>query len=245
MKLAKAIAYSGKCSRRDAERLIAAGVVSVNGVVTENVATVVKDSDCIMLNGKELKRSVSPRLWLYNKPEGLVVTSCDELSRSTVFDSLPDMNCQDRIMSIGRLDKNSSGLLLLTNYSPIATYMERPCNNVLRQYVVVLQGDGDSEMLHKFVSGIEVCGVMYRAYSVKQIADVDNMRAYNICLTEGKKREIRIVATRCGFRVKRLVRVAYGDFMLPAIKPGECQEVCGSRLNLLLEQSASALSTTV
>jgi len=222
-RIAKFLARSGVASRRDAERLIAAGHVAVNGVVATHPATQVNDNDVLTINGKPIARREQSRLWLYHKPAGLVTTARDPQGRPTVFATLP--KSLPRVISVGRLDINTEGLLLLTNDGELARYLEHPAQSMARCYRVRVHGDPkQSKMIH-LERGATVDGVHYRPLKVK----VDNRKGSNcwmtVTLNEGKNREIRKLLRYAGLQVARLIRASYGPFELGGLARGAVEEV--------------------
>lgn len=222
-RIAKVLSRSGVASRREAERLIELGEVAVNGKVITSPALNVTPADRITVGGKPVAAPEPPRLWLYYKPEGLVTSEADEKGRATVFDNLPpDM---PRVMSIGRLDLNSEGLLLLTNDGEMKRRLELPSTGWLRKYRVRVNGnpmDPDLEPLRK---GIVVEGEAFQPMSVV----IDRIQGANAWLTvglrEGKNREIRRAMSAIGLTVNRLIRLSYGPFRLNDLQPGQVEEV--------------------
>ena len=222
-RIAKVIARAGVASRREAERLIADGHVRVNGQKIDSPALNVTPSDTITVKGRAIGPADPPRLWLYHKPAGLVTSARDEKGRPTVFDALPED--MPRVMSVGRLDINSEGLLLLTNDGALKRRMELPSTGWLRRYRVRLKGtpkDADFEPLRR---GIEVDGERFQPMQVT----LDRQQGANawvtVALREGKNREIRRAMEAIGFTVNRLIRVSYGPFQLGTLKRGEVEEV--------------------
>ena len=222
-RIAKVISRAGVASRREAERLVADGRVRVNGKTLEHPAFNVAGGDHIEVDEKPLNKPEPLRLWIYNKPIGLVSTRKDEHGRVTVFDKLP--RDFPRVMSIGRLDINSEGLLLLTNDGEIKRKLELPSTGWLRRYRVRIKGnpvDGDFDPLRR---GIEVAGVKFRPM---QIA-LDRQLSANAWLTlgirEGRNREIRRAMEFLGLTVNRLIRISYGPFQLGELKQGETKEI--------------------
>src|SRR3954454_15571046 len=222
-RIAKVIARAGLCSRRDAERWIAEGRVSVNGeILTSPAVTVTADSD-IRVDGKKLPEPERPRLWRYHKPVGLVTTHRDEKGRPTVFGALPAS--LPRLISVGRLDLNSEGLLLLTNDGALARRLELPATGWIRRYRVRVQGAVDAARLASLASGSTIDGVVYGPIR----AGLERQQGSNAWLTlslqEGKNREVRRVLEHLGLPVTRLIRVAYGPFQLGNLERGAIEEV--------------------
>ena len=222
-RIAKRIARSGLCSRRDAERLIAEGRVAVDGTKLDSPACLVTEASAIVVDGKPLPGTEPTRLWRYHKPRGLMTTHRDPQGRPTIFASLPAG--LPRVISIGRLDFNSEGLLLLTNDGALARRLELPATGWLRRYRVRVHGTLDEARLAGLAKGIEIDGVRYGAIQ----AALDSRKGSNAWLTvslrEGKNREVRKVVEALGGVVTRLIRVAYGPFQLGYLEPGAVEQV--------------------
>lgn len=222
-RIAKVLSRAGIASRREAERLIELGEVSVNGKTITSPALNVTAADKITVRGKPVADPEPPRLWLYYKPEGLVTTASDEKGRDTVFDHLPED--MPRVMSVGRLDLNSEGLLLLTNDGGLKRRLELPSTGWLRKYRVRVNGNPTDPDLEPLRKGIVVEGERFQAMEVK----LDRHQGANAWLTvglrEGKNREIRRAMAHIGLTVNRLIRLSYGPFRLNDLKPGEVEEV--------------------
>ena len=223
-RIAKVIARAGLCSRRDAERWIAGGRVSVNGKVLETPAFTVSEGDAIVVDGKPLARMEATRLFLYHKPSGLVTTARDEKGRPTVFDRLPPE--MPRVVSVGRLDLNSEGLLMLTNDGGLARYLELPANAWKRRYRVRVHGTVRVQNLAKLARGVTVEGVNYGPIEASIDREQSGANVWlNVTLKEGKNREIRKVMAQLGLQVNRLIRTAYGPFELGGLPMGAVKEV--------------------
>ncbi len=222
-RIAKVIARAGVASRRDAERMIADGRVSVNGRRIDSPALNVLPSDRIKVDGKDLAEPEAPRIWLFNKPTGLVSTARDEKGRRTVFDALPED--MPRVMTVGRLDLNSEGLLLLTNDGAIKRRMELPSTGWLRKYRVRVNGRPSEEMLEPLRRGITVDGERFQPMTVTLDRQQGANAWLSIALREGRNREIRRAMEAIGLTVNRLIRISYGPFQLRDLKPGAVEEV--------------------
>nr|WP_108643132.1 pseudouridine synthase [Fuscovulum blasticum] len=222
-RIAKVLSRRGVASRRDAERLIAQGDVTVNGRVIDSPALNVTARDRITVAGKPLPAEEPARLWLYYKPEGLVTSASDEKGRDTVFDHLPED--LPRVMSVGRLDLNSEGLLLLTNDGELKRRLELPSTGWLRKYRVRVNGNPTDAQLEPLRRGITVEGETFQPMQVT----LDRVQGANAWLTvglrEGKNREIRRAMSAIDLYVNRLIRVSYGPFRLGELQPGEVEEV--------------------
>ena len=237
-RIAKVLARSGIASRRIAERIIAEGRVTVNGHRIDSPALNVTDTDHIAVDGKPLAEPEPSRLWLYHKPIGIVTSASDRQGRPTVFDSLPpDL---PRVISVGRLDLNSEGLLLLTNDGTLKRRLELPATGWLRKYRVRIKGrprDSDFERLRK---GLTLDGERFRPMSITLDRQLGANAWITLGLREGRNREIRRAVEELGFSVSRLIRVAYGPFQLGNLKPGAVSEIRGSALRKHLGRGMEA-----
>ena len=233
-RIAKVLSRAGVASRREVERMIEIGDVTVNGKVITSAALNVTDADKITVNGHAIGAAEVSRLWLYYKPDGLVTSNSDEKGRETVFDNLPPE--LPRVMSIGRLDLNSEGLLLLTNDGAIKRRLELPSTGWLRKYRVRVNGNPTDPELEPLRKGITVDGERFQP----MIVSLDRIQGANAWLTvairEGKNREIRRAMTAINLTVNRLIRVSYGPFRLGDMEPGQVEEVKGKVLRDQLGQ---------
>ena len=227
-RISKVMARAGVASRRDIERMILDGRVKLNGVLLDTPVVNVTLTDKIEVDGVPIRGIERTRLWLYHKPAGLVTTNADPEGRPTVFDNLPDE--LPRVMSIGRLDINTEGLLLLTNDGGLARVLELPTTGWLRRYRVRAHGEIDQEALDKLKEGIAVDGVLYGSID----ATLDRTQGSNVWITmglrEGKNREIKNVLGALGLEVNRLIRISYGPFQLGELPGGHVLEVRGRTL---------------
>lgn len=222
-RIAKVLARAGVASRREAERMIEAGRVTVNGDQITSPALNVTAKDVITVDGKPVSEPEPPRLWLYHKRTGLVTTAKDEQGRPTIYDDLPED--MPRVMPVGRLDLNSEGLLLLTNDGGIKRQLELPSTGWLRRYRVRVNGKVTEEMFEPLRKGLVIEGEKFQP----MIVIFDRQQGANAWLTvgirEGKNREIRRAMSDIGLVVNRLIRVSYGPFQLGQIKPGGIEEI--------------------
>ncbi|BBK39832.1 pseudouridine synthase [Allostella sp. ATCC 35155] len=242
-RIAKVLARAGLCSRRDAERWIAEGRVRVNGRLLDTPACVVGPADQIVVDGKPLPAADRTRLWRFHKPAGVVTTHRDPQGRPTLFDMLPPE--LPRVISVGRLDLNSEGLILLTNDGALARRLELPSTGWVRRYRVRVHGYVDPARLATLESGVVVEGIAYGPIR----AVLDGQKGENAWLTvslqEGKNREIRRVMDHLGYQTSRLIRVAYGPFQLGELERGSAAEVPGRVLRDQLGGAPEAATSRV
>ena len=222
-RIAKHIARAGICSRREAENRIEEGRVTVDGEVVTRPALNVSASDSITVDGKPLPARQPARLWRYHKPRGLIVSARDDKGRQTIFGTLPDT--MPRVLTVGRLDLDSEGLLLLTNDGGLARHLELPSTGWSRKYRVRVQGQVNPEALPRLADGITIDGIRYG----KVAAQLDRQMASNawlsIAIREGKNREVRKIMEHLGHQVSRLIRVSYGPFQLGDLPSGGVEPV--------------------
>jgi 23S rRNA pseudouridine2605 synthase len=236
-RIAKIIARAGLASRREAEAWIAAGRITVNGTTIASPAMDVTDSDHITVDGEPLPARQRTRLFLYHKPRGLMTTHADPQGRPTIFQNLPpDL---PRLVSVGRLDFNTEGLLLLTNDGALARLLELPATGWLRRYRVRAHGAITQDRLDGLRRGVTIDGIHYGSIE----AVLDRVQGSNVWLTlgirEGKNREVRNVLGHLGLGVTRLIRVSFGPFQLGELAEGEVEEV---RTRVLREQLGDKLA---
>lgn len=222
-RIAKVLSRAGIASRREAERMIEAGRVRVNGAQITSPALNVTAKDRIEVDGKPVSAPEPARLWLYHKPTGLVSTDADEKGRETIYDALPED--MPRVMSVGRLDLNSEGLLLLTNDGGIKRKLELPATGWLRRYRVRVNGRPTDDTLAPLRQGLTADGEKFQP----MIVTLDRQQGANAWLTiglrEGRNREIRRALAEVDLTVNRLIRISYGPFQLGDLKPGAVEEV--------------------
>lgn len=230
-RIARRLARAGLCSRREAERWIAAGRVAINGLVIDSPAFNVSDDAVITVNGTPIPAAQPPRMWRYHKPRGLIVSHADEQGRETVFDHLPAH--MPRVISVGRLDLDSEGLLLLTNDGALARELEHPAQGWARDYRVRVRGRPDAGALKALAMGIEVEGMRYGPIKATVMRSSCANCWLSIRLHEGKNREVRRVMTHLGHPVSRLIRVGYGPFLLGDLPRSAVSEVCAEDIQSL------------
>ncbi len=229
-RIAKAIARSGLCSRREAERWIINGHVKLNSKILTECGVNVTSKDVIEVNGKPIPNKVITKLWMYHKQRGYLVTNYDPEGRSTIFDQLKN-KIETRFISVGRLDMDSEGLILLTNDGDLARKLELPATGWLRKYRVRVHGYVVPKDLAPLKNGIIIDGIRYGRID----ASLDRQQGSNAWLTlsfrEGKNREVRKVMNHLGYNVNRLIRISFGPFNLKNLPSGELEEVKNKVLN--------------
>lgn len=233
-RIAKIIAAAGLCSRRDAERWILDGRVSVNGTTLNTPACVVGAEDVVVVDGKPLKEKEAPRLWCYHKKAGLMTTHKDPGGRPTVFEKLPKY--LPRVISVGRLDFNSEGLLLLTNNGELSRALEHPSRGWKRKYRVRVHGKLTPEILGRLRKGVKIDGIAYAPAEIEIEKEQGTNTWVLMTITEGKNREIRKLMEFFGLQVTRLIRIAYGPFQLGSLPVGEVKEVTTRAVNELMKE---------
>jgi len=223
-RIAKRIARSGLCSRREAERWITDGKVRLNNKILTECGTNVTKADLIEVNGKSLPDKISTKLWIYHKERGYLVTNNDPEGRATIFEDLKS-KINLRLIAVGRLDMDSEGLILLTNDGDLARRLELPATGWLRKYRVRVHGYVNPQELEPLKNGITVDGIKYGRID----ATLDRQQGSNAWLTlgfrEGKNREVRNVMNHLGFSVNRLIRISFGPFSLKSLPPKGLEEV--------------------
>mgnify|MGYP001068348972 FL=1 len=222
-RIAKILSRKGIASRREAEKLILEGRVKVNGIIIDSPALNLTDKDMIMVDGNLVGEQEPTRIWRYHKPLNLITSTKDDKGRTTVFESLP--KSMPKVMSVGRLDINSEGLLLLTNDGALKRILELPSTGWIRKYRVRVQGRPTESTFKRLRTGMKVGADIFRPMEVI----IDRQQGANAWLTiglrEGKNREIRRALEEIGLRVSRLIRISYGPFQLLELRPGEVDEV--------------------
>lgn len=222
-RIAKLLARAGVASRREIERMIADGRITLNGEKVETPATLLKSLHGVAVDGKTVGQPAPTQLYLFHKPEGCLTAERDFSGRKTIYDVLPkDL---PRLMPIGRLDLNTEGLLLLTNDGEFKRQMELPSTGIERTYRARCFGDVTQEQLEELIHGIEIDGVRYGQIDANLERRTGRNGWIEMTLTEGKNREVRRVLEHLGLEVSRLIRTRYGPFILGDMAPGTVGEV--------------------
>lgn len=223
VRIAKFISNSGFCSRRDAEKIILAKRVTVNNQIEIQLHRKILPTDIVKIDNKIIKPFDKIRVWAYHKPEGLITTRKDPQGRPTIYDNLP--KSLKNLITIGRLDKNTEGLLLLTNNGDYSRMLELPENSYARTYRVRVFGKLNKMMFSDLVDGITIDGIKYKSISIVIESQTLNNSWLKVTLIEGKNREIRNVMDYFNLRIKRLIRVSYGPYKLGNLSKGSVIEV--------------------
>jgi 23S rRNA pseudouridine2605 synthase len=237
-RIAKWLARAGVASRRDIERMLSEGLIKLNGKIVEHPATFISPGDVVQVNGKVVDQPDRTRVWRYHKPEGLVTTHKDPEGRPTVFEKLRLQ--LPRVVSVGRLDLTSEGLLLLTNDGGLARQLELPATGWLRRYRVRVLGVPNEGALKALAKGVTVEGVKYGPIEAEVDAKKGDNTWLSVSLREGRNREIRRVMAHLGLSVSRLIRVAYGPFQLGTLERGGIEEIPARVLREQLPAGAGA-----
>jgi len=228
LRIAKFIAQSGIASRRQAEKMILEKRVAVDGRIIESAALNINKESKVSVDGREIFKQKKLRVWSFFKPNGIIVTNKDKENRKTIYDILPKN--LENVISIGRLDINSEGLILLTNSGEFSRYLELPINNFERHYKVRVRGDIDLNKISLIEKGITIDGVNYSRNKIT-IGKKTGVNSWlSITLKEGKNREIRKLFKHIDLSVNRLLRVSYGPFKLDDMKKGELREISSNFL---------------
>ena len=223
MRLSKYIAHSGFCSRRDAEKLIKDNKVLINNRICNDYSYSVNEKDKVYINNILLKKPNEVEMYILNKPRGYITSKKDELKRKTVYDLIP--SDKRNLISIGRLDYNTEGLLLFTNNGDLARYFELPKNKISRIYKVKVYGNVTKQIINKINSGINIKGTVHQIDEIKLIKNLKTNSWYSIKLSEGKNREIRKIFENFNLTVNRIIRTNYGEYSLNNIKLGEFKKI--------------------
>ncbi|WP_323732655.1 pseudouridine synthase [Candidatus Bandiella euplotis] len=229
IRISKALSACGASSRREAEKLIAHGLVKVNGVTINTPVFFVKDEDEISVAGKVLSKNINVKLWKYFKPKGVITSHKDPLKRTTLFEILP--SSIGRVISVGRLDYNTEGLILLTNSGNLARTLELPSTKIERVYLCKAHGKMPTKMPEALAAGVTIDSIKYAPIFI-EITKQHNTKAwYKVTLSEGKNREIRRVFERFDLQVTRLIRTSYGKFSIGSMKERDLIEIDNQEFN--------------
>lgn len=235
-RIAKKIANSGICSRREAERLISSGLVKINGEIIKTPICEITDNSVILIKDKPIPKNITTSLWIYNKPPGFITTHNDPEGRPTIFSTLP--KSLPHIISVGRLDINSEGLLLLTNNGKLARFLELPSSQLVRCYKVRVFGEIPKNFTKILEKGITIKENKYKPIKVTINSDLKKKNNWiTLKLKEGKNREIRKIMQYFNLKISRLIRISYGPFLLKNLKSKEIKKITHSeylkKFNLL------------
>lgn len=233
-RIAKLLARAGVASRRQVEAMIGEGRISVDGKVLKTPAVLVTGKEMIRVDGELVGDAPTTRLWRYHKPLGLVTSHKDEKGRKTVFETLPDT--LPRVISVGRLDLNSEGLLLLTNDGELARKLELPRHGWERTYKVRAFGEPKKGQLEKLAQGVMIDGQMSGPIHVQETTGSGKNRWYEVKLSEGRNREVRKALGSIGLKVNRLIRTEFGPFQLGQLQKGGLAEVNSRQIKAVMKK---------
>ncbi|MDG2187887.1 MAG: pseudouridine synthase [Hyphomicrobiales bacterium] len=233
-RIAKIISRSGAYSRRDAEKLILSGKVKLNGKIVITPATLANSKDIILIDEKKIPSELKTKIWILNKPKGYITTSKDPQNRKTVFNLLPKKI--NHLISIGRLDINTEGLLLFTNNGELSRFMEHPSNRLIRRYKIKARGKLDQKLIDKMHGEIIIENTKYNVISVNLVSYSDVNTWLLIEISEGKNREIRKICDYFNLQISRLIRTKFGPFELGNIEKGSFIEIDYKLVNLRLKK---------
>ena len=229
MRLSKFLAHSGYCSRREAEKLIKDNKVIINNDICNDFSYQVDISDSVYINGTHIVSQNEIELDILNKPKGFITSRKDEINRKTVYDLLPEN--KQHLISIGRLDFNTEGLLLFTNNGDYARYYELPKNKISRTYKVKVYGNIQTSFIKKIKEVITIDGITHNVEEVTLTKKLNSNNWFTMKLTEGKNREIRKIFESLNLVVNRIIRTHYGNYSVEKIKLGEFKKVTAEKIN--------------
>ena len=230
MRLSKFLAHAGYCSRREAEKFIKSDKVIINNNICNDFSYQVEAEDTVFIDGTHILPQTEIELYVLNKPKGYITSKKDELDRQTVYDLLPDD--KKHLISIGRLDFNTEGLLLFTNNGDYARYYELPKNRILRTYKVKVFGDITDFILEQIREGVEIDGITHNVEDIILTKKLKSNNWLNIQLTEGKNREIRKIFESFNIVVNRIIRTQYGDYSIDNMQLGEFKKVTAKKISM-------------
>ena len=233
IRVSKLISHAGICSRREAENLIKKGEVTVNGQISKDYVLDIDKIQSLCVSKKKIKKQKS-RIWIFYKPVGFVSSNKEQFNQKSLFRLLPQE--LPRVVSVGRLDIKSEGLMILTNNPTISNYLESPVNKIERIYLVDAIGKVTESFLKKIKEIIKIKGVIYQNFSLKVLSSSHNKHCFEIRLFEGKNREIRNILNHFGFNVQKLKRMKYGPFQLGSLIEGKVSEISNLKVNFFLKK---------
>ena len=232
IRLVKVISRSGYCSRREAEGLITSGKVLLNGNPYKEFLIQPEEIKKLSINGKKLSIQKT-RLWCFNKSTGLICSNSNQYEKKTIFEILPSL--LPRVVTVGRLDINSEGLLLLTNNPSLSSFLEHPRNSFIRIYNVTVKGEINQINFGELEKGIVIDGIKYNKVKIKILNNESKVKILRITLVEGKNREIRKILKYYGLKVIKLKRIQYGPFKIKSIEKNKVEEIENCNLIKILE----------
>lgn len=230
IRISKIISHAGVCSRKDAEELIIKGKVKVNNKIFKDFFILNSQIKSIKVKNKSISRRTT-RVWLFNKPVGFVSSNKEQFKQKSLFRLIP--NNLPRVVSAGRLDINSDGLMVLTNNPDLSNYLEKPENKIIRKYLVKVFGQVPENIKEINKKKLFINGIIYSGVNIKVLTSKKNNNILEILLTEGKNREIRNILSHFCLKVKKLTRISFGPFKLDDIEAGKMVEVTQDKLKLI------------
>ncbi|MEC8265353.1 MAG: pseudouridine synthase [Pseudomonadota bacterium] len=233
IRLSKILSHFGVCSRREAERIISEGKVKINGKIYKDFSVNNYEIKTISVDGKELSKE-KDRLWIFNKPIGYVSSNKEQKAQKSLFRLFPDFI--PRVVTVGRLDILSEGLIIVTNNPSIATFLENPQNKVKRKYLVNVKGEITHDLINKTKKNLLINGQLYRKVNLEIINSKNNSHSLEIELFEGKNREIRKILGHFNLKVTKLKRIEYGPFRLGSLSIGKLKEISDKKLSVFLKR---------
>ena len=233
VRLSKIISHAGICSRREAEQLISSGKVKINGQIYKEYSINNSDIQTISVSEKELTKEKS-RVWIFNKPVGYVSSNKEQNTQKSLFRLFPKHI--PRVVTVGRLDIMSEGLMIVTNNPSISAYFENPKNQIKRKYFVNVKGEIKQELIYKTKKKLLIDNQFYRKINLRVIFSKSNFHSLEIELFEGKNREIRKILSHFNLKITKLKRIGYGPFELESLKVGKLKEISDKKLSIFLKK---------